>query len=170
MRTIVVSALLLAAVLAGCTGTHSAPAPTTPARHDTGPTPAPAQLATRMDYLASAKFNASDSPQGLGEWIDDGLLYLSGGAGLRIVDIHDPANPVVLSEDTPYPNLRDVHLIHHPNGRFYAVLADDGKSQMKLVDVTDPHAPALVAKTTTCGPTVALAPRTPLASGAPCPL
>jgi hypothetical protein len=165
MRTIVLSALLLAAVLAGCTGTHSAPAPATPARHDTGPTPAPAQLATRMDYLASAKFNASDSPQGLGEWIDDGLLYLSGGAGLRIVDIHDPANPVVLSEDTPDTNSRDVDLIHHPNGRLYAVLADDGESQMKLVDVTDPHAPALVAKTTTCVHTVAVVPGTTVVYG-----
>jgi hypothetical protein len=90
---------------------------------------------------------------------------MSGGTGLRIVDVHDPANPVVLAEDIPHTNSRDVDLIHHPNGHLYAVLADSGESHMKLVDVTDPRAPQFVTNTTTCVHTVAVVPGTTVVYG-----
>jgi hypothetical protein len=164
MRGLLLSALFLSALAAGCLSS-------TPASHPTAtPTPSQAPVPVRdqvtgMELLASPKFNESDSPSALGEWVENGLAYVSGGAGLRIVDIRDAAHPVVLAEDIPDTSSRDVDLIHHPNGHLYAVLADSGESQMKLVDVTDPTTPVFVTKTDVCVHTVATVPGTTVVYG-----
>lgn len=158
------SSLLAFSLLAGCLSdspSEGGPSETAP----TAPPPATAADVAGMEYLSSPQFNESDSPAVLGEWVEDGLAYLSGPAGLRIVDVSDPANPVVLSEAVPDTASRDVDLIHHPNGRLYAVLADSQESYMKLVDVTDPAAPQFVMHTNTCVHTVATVPGTTVVYG-----
>ena len=156
MRLLPASVLLLA-LLAGCLSTPSDPG-SGPSTTMTTPPPRTAADVTAMEYLSSPEFNQSDSPGTLGEWVEDGIAYLSSGAGLRIVDVHDPAHPVVLAEDVPDTSSRDVDLIHHPNGHLYAILADSGEAYMKLVDVTDPKAPQFVGHTETCVHTVAVVP------------
>ncbi len=102
----------------------------------------------------------------LGEWVENGRVYLSSGSdGLRIVDVHDPANPVVLAQDIPDSSSRDVDLIHHPNGHLYALLADAGEANTKLFDITDLSNITLVAKTTTCDHTIAVVPNSTVVYG-----
>jgi hypothetical protein len=163
MRLLLASLLSLA-LLAGCLSNDAAEGPG-PAATTTTPPPATAADVAGMEYLASPAFNQSDSPATLGEWVEGGLAYLSGPAGLRIVDVHDPAHPVVLAEDVPDTASRDVDLIHHPNGHLYAILADASESYMKLVDVTDPRVPQFVGHTETCVHTVAVVPNSTVVYG-----
>jgi hypothetical protein len=112
-----------------------------------GPTEAPVpESLSAMEFLVNG--NATPTT---GLWVEDGLAYLSGGQGLRIVDVSDPANPVAVSPIVPDTPSRDVDLIHHPNGRLYAVLCQ-GSAVLHLVDVTDPTAPVLVGDVTAIGP------------------
>ncbi len=87
--------------------------------------------------------NAHSEPVN-GLWLHDDKAYLSGtGLGLRILDISDPANPIVLANETvDVGNSRDVDILEHPNGRLYAVLSSGG---VDLVDVTDAENPFLVS-------------------------
>jgi hypothetical protein len=146
------------ALLAGCTS---------PAVDTTGSTtthaPAPAPKAADVKAMQPV---ASIRNSTLGEWVEDGMAYLSSGSdGLRIVDVRDPANPVVLARDIPDSNSRDVDLIHHPNGRLYALLADSSEDGTKLFDVTNPANVTFVTKTTTCDHTVAVVPGTTVVYG-----
>ncbi len=144
MRWLLIAALI-ATSLAGCTddpSTEGDPTEPTPGGvPDTGGynfTGLP-EVITGMEFLSSAETTAVD-----GLWLHDDKAYLSGpGAGLRIFDISDPANPIVLANQTAdVGNSRDVDIMVHPNGRTYAVLSSGA---VDLVDVTDPTNPFLVS-------------------------
>lgn len=107
-----------------------------------------------------ATFEVPEAPSGLelvvtaepestqGIWVEDGLAYLSGPSGLRIVDVRDPAAPVVLAAEVEeVSGTRDVDLVHHSDGRTLAVLAHGG-AMVSVVDVSDPAAPTLVSQVT----------------------
>ncbi len=81
-----------------------------------------------------------------GIWVTDGLAYLSGSVGLRIYDVADPADPILLADNvSDTQGTRDVDVFVHPDdNRTYAVLAH-GSSLITLVDVTDPTAPVVVS-------------------------
>src|SRR5687768_15128810 len=75
-----------------------------------------------MEWVSQPSTNSTT-----GIWVEDGLAYLSGGVGLRIIDVHDPANPVVLASDVAETQgTRDVQAFVHPNGRHYAAMARGG--------------------------------------------
>jgi hypothetical protein len=145
MRALVLLAFLSPA-LSGCLSDGSDEGGSTPTPTG-GPAPVevPASLAS-MEFIANG--NATPTT---GIWVEDGLAYLSGGQGLRIVDVSDPANPVPLSGLIADTASRDVDLIHHPNGRLYAVLCQ-GNPNLHLVDVTDPRDAFLVGNVTSIGP------------------
>ncbi|MEA3203859.1 MAG: hypothetical protein QOI63_1539 [Thermoplasmata archaeon] len=156
MRTAVLPTLLALACLAGCVS----PAATPKTETTTSPTaqiPAPKTAADVKAMVPVASVRNST----LGEWVENGIAYLSSGSdGLRIVDVRDPANPVVLAKDVPDSASRDVDLIHHPNGHLYALLADSAEQQTKLFDVTNPANVSFVSRTSTCDHTVAVVPGT----------
>jgi hypothetical protein len=152
--------LLSLALLAGC----FSPQANTQGTTTTPPAPVPdPKVATDIKgmQLVSSVRNST-----LGEWVEDGLAYLSSGSdGLRIVDVHDPANPVVLAKDIVDSESRDVDLIHHPNGHLYALLADSSEDGTKLFDVTNPANVTFVTRTPTCDHTVAVVPGTTVVYG-----
>ncbi|MFA5944747.1 MAG: hypothetical protein WC876_09805 [Candidatus Thermoplasmatota archaeon] len=93
---------------------------------------------TGMEWVSQPNSNSTT-----GIWVADGLAYLSGGDGLRIVDARDPEHPVLLAEQVPdTEGSRDVQTFLHPNGRHYAAMA---RGDVILVDVEDPTAPAFVS-------------------------
>ncbi|HUR61959.1 MAG TPA: hypothetical protein VM286_06305 [Candidatus Thermoplasmatota archaeon] len=149
--------LLLLALLAGCFSPGANPANGTGTDTTAPQAPGP-KVATDVKGL---QLVASVRNSTLGEWVEDGLAYLSSGSdGLRIVDVRDPANPIVLAKDIPDSESRDVDLIHHPNGHLYALLADSSEDGTKLFDVTNPQSVTFVAKTPVCDHTVAVVPGT----------
>jgi hypothetical protein len=158
VRVPLLSCLLLLAFVAGCaTPATQTQATTSP------PAPVPTPTAASVHAMQPVALVRNST---LGEWVEDGMAYLSSGSdGLRIVDVRDPANPVVLARDIPESSSRDVDLIHHPNGRLYAILADSSEQQMKLFDVTDPGNVTFVTKTATCDHTVAVVPGTAVVYG-----
>ena len=97
---------------------------------------------TGMQWVSQPNSNSTT-----GIWVADGLAYLSGGVGLRIVDARDPEHPVVLSQEVENTTgTRDVQAFVHPNGRHYAVMAKGGIGAVTLVDVEDPTAPFVVSE------------------------
>jgi hypothetical protein len=158
MRIAFLPFLLALGLLAGCFSPSAAPTTSTAPTHTLAPTPKPSDIKS-MQLISSVRNST------LGEWTEDGRVYLSGSRGLRIVDVHDPANPVVLAKDIPDSNSRDVDIIHHPNGHLYAILADSAERQMKLFDITDLANIQLVVKTATCVHTVAVVPNSTVVYG-----
>ena len=148
-------ALLLVASLAGCVANDpgatdgtatSAPPPVPPA--------AIPDTFTGLRPVASPKLNGSE-----GSFIDGTRLYLSGGDGLRILDITEPANAVVLATDiVGTQGSSDVDVMHHPNGRTYAVLNVAGDGHVALVDVTDPAQAVVVSETKLCAHAIGVVP------------
>lgn len=128
---------LLVPLLAGCLADDPADPQTGNDGDDMTPMPVPESLSA-MEFVT----NGNDTPV-LGLWVEDGLAYLSGGEGLRIVDVQDPSNPFALAPPVEDTSSRDVDLLHHPNGRLYAVLS---AGNVKLVDVTDPAQPFVVSQ------------------------
>ncbi|MGB1586975.1 MAG: LVIVD repeat-containing protein [Thermoplasmatota archaeon] len=101
---------------------------------------------TGFNYVGLGDPNATS-----GLWLHGNYAYLSGGVGLRIVDISDPTNPVLVASDIEgTTGSRDVDILEHPNGRLYAALAHGG-ARMTLVDVTDPTFPLVVSEVTNIG-------------------
>lgn len=133
-KTLALLLPLLVASLAGClnNGTEDTWTP-----RDQVPYVVP-ETVEGMEFYANIE---NRSVQGI--WIEDRIAYLSGGAGLRILDVADPQDPVALANDVPATRSRDVDLIHHTDGNLYAVLATGGN--VTLVDVTDPTEPSLVS-------------------------
>ncbi len=130
----------LAPALAGCVS--PADDPGMPA--DTEPmTPEPTifELPETISGLEAIGNPGTSGAAGI--WVEDDLAYLSGPAGLRIYDVTDPANPVEVATEVEATSSRDVDLIHHPDGKLYAILAR-GAAGMALVDVTDPAEPVVV--------------------------
>lgn len=139
MNRLLLASLLLTA-FAGCLSTSDAPTPSAGEDARVEPTTQGPDRITAMEWLNQANSNATT-----GIWVEDGLAYLSGGVGLRILDVHDPANPVLLvSEVANTTGTRDVQAFLHPNGRHYAAMAASG-SRIVLVDVEDPAAAAVVS-------------------------
>lgn len=80
-----------------------------------------------------------------GVWVLDGLAYLSGAMGLRIYDVADPEDPILLAENIT-GSQRDVEAFHHPyNNKTYVVMGDNSDI-MTFVDVTDPTDPFIAAE------------------------
>lgn len=147
MRIAVLVLLLFAGLLAGCLsdgGEYDGPmAPTDPRVPETTQGP---DAITGFEWVAQPNSNGTT-----GIWVADGLAYLSGGVGLRILDVHDPMAPVTLAsevEDTE--GTRDVQAFVHPNGRHYAAMAQGG-ARIILVDVEDPTNPRVVSNVTLPG-------------------
>lgn len=95
---------------------------------------------TGMEFVTNA-----DERNVRGIWINDDIAYMSGVAGLRIMDVSDPANPILLAEDIPDTGGngdRDIDFMAHSNGRSYVAMSNGGVS---LVDVTNPSQPVVVA-------------------------
>lgn len=131
---------LLVPLLAGClsegSGTDSGAGATDDPR--TTPTTQGPDTITAMAWLNQANSNSTT-----GIWVEDGLAYLSGGVGLRILDVQDPAAPILLSSEVENTTgSRDVQAFLHPNGRHYAVMA---RGDVILVDVEDPQSPFVVS-------------------------
>ncbi len=105
-----------------------------------------------MNFVVNGDENAAK-----GIWINDDIAYLSGDAGLRIVDVSDPAQPVTLAANVPGTASRDVDFMLHPNGRAYAVLSSGGIS---LVDVTEPAAATVVSALGASSHNIAVVPYT----------
>lgn len=129
--------VLLLPLLAGClSGSDDDPDAPGPGGADQDPTPFPADPID-FEFVANGNSSAVD-----GLWVEDGYAYLSGPVGLRIVDVHDPANPVQIGDAVAETSSRDADLMRHPNGRLYVTLS---AGNVKLVDVTDPTAPFVVS-------------------------
>ncbi|MEA3190335.1 MAG: hypothetical protein QOD77_917 [Thermoplasmata archaeon] len=141
MRALLV--LLAALLAAGCISVQDDPTapPTESPPAAQAPLGVPEPL-TGMQFLLNAEGNST-----LGIWIeaDRDLVYQSGSAGLRIVDVSDPTAPVLVSSGADgTENTRDVEVFLHPNGHRYAVMANGGLASVLLVDVTQPEAPFVV--------------------------
>lgn len=142
MRWLLAAGLLLLAGLAGCVDDSDGP------NNGTATTAAPGsgahglpETVAGMEFVTNADAN---STQGI--WVEDGIAYLSGGPGLRILDVSTPSEPRLLAEAVETTTgSRDVDLLHHPDGRTYAVLAKDGGG-IAVIDVTDPDDPRPVSQ------------------------
>ncbi len=156
-RALLAFAILLPA-LAGCV------APTDDAGVPAGENPGPVE---RVVYALPEAISAlegiatPDEKGAAGIWIENDIAYLSGPSGLRIYDVSDPANTVPLATEVEDTSSRDVDLLHHPNGRLYAVLSRAGHG-MALVDVTDPTAPVVASNPTLGSHNLAVVPNTTL--------
>lgn len=110
---------------------------------------------TGMEYVTTA---VEGNARGI--WVNDDLAYVSGTPGLRIVDVSDPAEPVILAQDvldTDGGGSRDIDFLDHPNGRHYAVMSRGG---VVLVDVTDPTDPFVVSEAEVASHNMAVVPGT----------
>lgn len=147
-------ALFLVPLLAGCLVDDDAgdDGDTSPDEPYT-PTTIPAAF-TGLEQVSSPQVNGSE-----GSFIDGTRLYLSGGDGLRILDITDPANAVVLATDIEgTQGSTDVDVMHHPDGRTYAVLNVQGDGHVALLDVTDINDLRIVSETQLCAHAVGVLP------------
>src|SRR5437870_3240877 len=109
MKRLVLACLLLVS-LAGCLSSQDAA--DGPADDPATPKTIP-DMVTGLEPVDSPKLNGSE-----GSFIDGTRLYLAGGDGLRILDITDPANAIVLATDIEgTQGSSDVDIMHHPNGR-----------------------------------------------------
>lgn len=153
MQRLLLSILLLA-TLAGCLSGNDA------AQGDQ-PTFTPEAMPERvagLEPVPGPKLNGSE-----GSFIDGTRLYLAGGDGLRILDITDPKNATVLATDIAgTQGSSDVDVMHHPNGRTYAVLNVQGDGHVALLDVTDPMAATIVSETQLCAHAVGVVPQSPV--------
>lgn len=143
MRTLLLAAFLLP-LLAGCLSDAGSDGPgvTPPAQYREPETTQGPDSITGMEWVSQPNTNGTT-----GIWVADGLAYLSGSVGLRIVDSRDPANPVLLAEEVANTTgTRDVQAFLHPNGRHYAVMAKGGPGAVTLVDVEDPTQPFVVSE------------------------
>lgn len=78
--------------------------------------------------------------------VDDGYAYVaSGGAGLHVVDVFDPEQPLRLATVSTPGNANDVHA----DGR-YAYVADGGAG-LVIVDAADPSSPFVAGRADTPG-------------------
>lgn len=144
----ILAILLLVPLVAGClSGDGGAgdggDAPTGPRVEPTTQGP---DAVAEMEWLANPNTNGTT-----GIWVEDGLAYLSGGVGLRILDVSDPGNITTLASDVAETQgTRDVQAFLHPNGRHYAAMARGG-SRIVLIDVEDPRNPFHVSNVTLPG-------------------
>lgn len=133
---------LLLVPLAGCTGTDPGPADPDPGT-GTGTMP---DTPTALEHLAHL-----DAGPAYGIWLEPPRLYLtSPQEGLRIVDVSDPGAPAILAADIPDSSGRDVEVLHHPDGRDYAVVGRL-RAGVAIFDVTDPTHVTEVAQIATTG-------------------
>ncbi len=149
MRRMLVATSLLLVSLAGCLDEVATDPEPIEAPEDL-PIKLP-EVVTGMEFVLNGVTSAT-----AGLWLHEDKAYLSGPSGLRILDITDPVNPVMLAQDIPDTASRDVDIMEHPNGRTYAVLAGGGV--VKLVDVTDPARAEVVATSTLCSHNIATVP------------
>lgn len=141
---VLIAALLCLALLAGCFSNGNdddSDGPAAPSEPWTKEATQGPDVIMGMEWVAQANNNSTT-----GIWVADGLAYLSGRDGLRIIDVSDPALPVLLAEQVENTeSTRDVQAFIHPNGRHYAALAAGG-SRIVLIDVEDPTHPEFVSE------------------------
>lgn len=77
--------------------------------------------------------------------VEDGYAYVASGAYFHVVDVSDPANPLLLSTRTTPGNANDVRV-----SGLHAYVAD-GPAGLVVIDVSDPLAPFQVARADTPG-------------------
>lgn len=151
--------ILLVPMLAGCTDAGDGDGADT-SEDDLGEPDAgsgPEGRITDMRFVMNAD---TDSTTGL--WIHDDMVLLSGGEGLRILDISDPESPVRLSAEAEgTTGSRDVDVMVHPDNGTYAVLAR-GSDGIAFVDITDPSRPALVSEVAVSAHNIAVVPNSTL--------
>jgi hypothetical protein len=130
-QALAITLAFLALSFAGCVGDDNQDTdPATPESNMGGnETYMPLESITGFEYVATAANTSAD-----GIWLHDDRAYLSGPPGLRIVDIRNPAMPVMLNSEIPDTGSRDVDIMVHPDGNLYAVLSAGG---VALVDVTN---------------------------------
>ncbi len=134
MRSLLLALALVATPLAGCLGDSEI-------QPIEAPDPTPFELPEVVSGMEFALRAVDSSAAGI--WLHENRAYLSGPSGLRILDVTDPVNPVMLAEDIPETASRDVDIMEHPNGRLYAVLSAGG---VALVDVTNPAEAEIVSE------------------------
>lgn len=160
LRTLLLAGLLTSLMLAGCLDdaetdpqvTGNPPGPWVGALNTTAP-----EVLTGLEMVTQTLLDGEPLGPADGVWIHNDMAYLSGPPGLRIVDIRDPANPVVLHEGVEDTSSRDVDILEHPDGRTYAVLTSGG---VKLVDVTDPTTAHVVSVAAISSHNMAVVPNT----------
>ena len=96
-----------------------------------------------------------NTPAFSGDLLAAGLqrCNLNGPAGLALVDVSDPANPVDLAifpTPTASRGVHELDLLAQADGRVLALLAAPGSERagvgdLQIVDVTDPRRPVLIA-------------------------
>lgn len=146
MRILLALAMVLTAV-AGCLDDDAGvdPVDREPVVDDWEPAMLPDPI-TGLEFVKNA-----ESTGAAGIYTHENKLYLSGGAGLRILDITDPQGSFLLAENVEgTQGSRDVDIMEHPNGRLYAVLAHGGP-RISITDVTDPTSPEHILDITSIG-------------------
>ena len=73
--------------------------------------------------------------------LDGNIAYVGNYFGFSSVDLTDPTKPVLLSESELDGGVHDVFMVQH-----FAYTLDDSQRKMRIFDVTDPAAPAVVNK------------------------
>ncbi len=162
LRSLLLTAALVSLTLAGClddsNGNDDKPG-NNPGTGDQRPilnTKAP-EVINGLELLGQTTLNGTPLSGVDGLWLHNDYAYLSGPAGLRIVDISDPENPMVVHEGVEDTGSRDADIMEHPNGHTYAVLSAGG---VKLVDVTEPSTATVVSTASVASHNMAVVPNT----------
>lgn len=140
MKVALLTAVLLAASVAGCVATDDSPAIDNPGYEVTGQT---FELPATLSGLEETKLVETEA-SGTGVWIDEErhlLLSAHHGTGLFITDISDPANAQILGSVQDIYG-RDVDFMTW-NGSKLAIVAGAGQG-IHVVNIDDPTDPFLV--------------------------
>ncbi len=141
----------------GAEGTDTASTTVDDSHQNGGPRGYLPETISGLEYVTTA---VDTNARGI--WVNDDVVYASGTPGLRIIDVTDPANPVVLASDVPDTDgggSRDVDFMKHPNGRDYVTMSRNG---IVLVDVTEPTEAAVVSQAASSSHNMAVVPGTTL--------
>ncbi len=160
MRIVLLTAILLATALAGCTDEPAGTPDPDPVTPGSGPSFNNTQPDTvvGLEFVSQLTYPNSTTPfrSGSGIWAYGDHVYGSAlGAGFFIADISDPENPRLVynattdaadpSNNTITSFARDADVVAHPDGRMTLVLATQNDG-MHVWDVTVPAAPVFGAR------------------------
>jgi hypothetical protein len=113
------------------------------------------EIVTSVELLATAEGVAS----GAGIAVFGHFAFVSGNGPGSIVDIADPANPVMVA--VLNASMRDADIIAHPDGQLTLVAASSGGG-ITLWDVTDPYQPVQLESLEVGSHNAAVVPGTPI--------
>ncbi|MDX1611254.1 MAG: hypothetical protein R3185_02710 [Candidatus Thermoplasmatota archaeon] len=143
-RPVVLAMLLLGALMAGCIGSSSDDLEAQDANVEDTVAWAKDLPETITGLEPLAQVDLAEEMSGAGIWTEGDYAYVGGlNTGFHVVNLTDPANPVVeASIDGDQVYSRDVDLLHYED-RLVAVLATQSGG-MTFVDVTDPASPEII--------------------------